>query len=240
MVNKKKIREEFDRIFESGDENAIKIMLDKFPWLLNEVSTKMEGVIGEQQQIIAALGVMEDELGGPVPLDEIVFSLRIDFNIRKNEERPIENFITSSTSETDIITNNSIRVFDQNYAVQYLAASIGSTFEGLADSDIIYFNNTEYWVAPKTVKFSEIEGDAVRTNTELYDHVEGFLAMDTFNGSLVSDVSEIFNISVDYPIFFGESESQRYLEQTLGYYEEGTLGAYDSDILLNTGWEKGI
>jgi hypothetical protein len=156
------------------------------------------------------------------------------------EERPIENFTTSSTSEADIVKNSSIRVYDQNYAVQYLAASIGSTFEGLADSDIIYFNNTEYWVAPKTVKFSEIEGDAVRTNTELYDHVEGFLAMDTFNGSLVPDVSEIFNISADYPIFFGESESQRYLEETLGYYEEGTLGAYDSDILLNTGWEQGI
>jgi len=156
------------------------------------------------------------------------------------EERPIENFTASSTSEADIVKNSSIRVYDQNYAVQYLAASIGSTFEGLADSDIIYFNNTEYWVAPKTVKFSEIEGDAVRTNTELYDHVEGFLAMDTFNGSLVPDVSEIFNISADYPIFFGESESQRYLEETLGYYEEGTLGAYDSDILLNTGWEQGI
>ncbi|MHA1318502.1 MAG: hypothetical protein ACTSQ1_01680, partial [Promethearchaeota archaeon] len=36
--------------------------------------------------IIAALGVMEDELGRPVPLDEILFSLRIDFNIRKSEE----------------------------------------------------------------------------------------------------------------------------------------------------------
>jgi len=156
------------------------------------------------------------------------------------EERPIENFTASSISGTDLVENESIRVYDQNYAVQYLAASIGSTFEGLADSDIIYFNNTEYWVAPKTVKFSEIEGDTVRTNTELYDHVEGFLAMDTFNGSLVPDVSEIFNISTDYPIFFGESESQRYLEETLGYYEEGTLGAYDSDILLNTGWEQGI
>ncbi|MFX0074963.1 MAG: UPF0182 family protein, partial [Candidatus Hermodarchaeota archaeon] len=155
------------------------------------------------------------------------------------EERPIQNFTTSATSEGDLVKNNSIRVYDQNFAVKYLAAEIGSTFEGLADSDIIYFNNTEYWVAPKTVKFSEIEGDTVSTNTELYDHVEGFFAMDTFNGTIVPDVSEIFNISVDYPIFFGESESRRYLEQTEGYEGE-SIGAYDSDILLNTGWEKGI
>jgi len=29
---------------------------------------------------------MEDELGGPVPIDEVIFSLRVDFNIRKTED----------------------------------------------------------------------------------------------------------------------------------------------------------
>ena len=154
------------------------------------------------------------------------------------EERPIENFTESSTT-SDALMVSQVRQFDQNFAVQYLAASIGSTFEGLADSDIIYVNNKEYWVAPKTVRFSEITGDAVQTNTELYDHVEGFLAMDTFAGDLVN-VSLEFNITENYPIFFGESESQRYLEQTLGYYEAGSLGAYDSDILLYTDWAEGI
>ena len=154
------------------------------------------------------------------------------------EERPIKNFTDSSTT-SDALMVSQVRQFDQNFAVQYLAASIGSTFEGLADSDIIYINNKEYWVAPKTVRFSEIAGDAVQTNTELYDHVEGFLAMDTFTGDLVN-VTLTFNISENYPIFFGESESARYLEQTLGYYEEGSLGAYDSDILLGTEWALGI
>jgi len=154
------------------------------------------------------------------------------------EERPIVNFTESSTT-SDALMVSQVRQFDQNFAVQYLAASIGSTFEGLADSDIIYINNKEYWVAPKTVRFSEINGDAVQTNTELYDHVEGFLAMDTFTGDLVN-VTSTFNISENYPIFFGESESQRYLEQTLGFFEEGALGAYDSDIILGTEWSLGI
>lgn len=154
------------------------------------------------------------------------------------EERPIVNFTESSTT-SDALMVSQVRQFDQNFAVQYLAASIGSTYEGLADSDIIYINNKEYWVAPKTVRFSEIAGDAVQTNTELYDHVEGFLAMDTFTGDLVN-VTLAFNISENYPIFFGESESERYLETTLGYYQEGSLGAYDSDILLNTEWSNQI
>jgi hypothetical protein len=63
--------------------------------------------------------------------------------------------------------------------------------------------------------------------------------MDTFSGDLVN-VSLTFNITENYPIFFGESESERYLEQTLGYSDSGALGAYDSDILLNTNWSEGI
>lgn len=127
MVNKKKIRQEFDRIFESGNENAIKMMLDKFPWLLNEVSNKMEGSIGEQQQIIAALGVMEDELGGPVPLDEIVFSLRIDFNIRKNEEEVHK--ILTSTKELNLAKKDSngwtLTVEGEKVCDDYLNKSLG-------------------------------------------------------------------------------------------------------------------
>lgn len=83
---KKKIREEFDELFRKGDEKAIKKMLKKNPWLLSEVSNSVDAGMIKQNQIIAALGVMEDELGGPVPIDEIVFSLQVDFNIRKSED----------------------------------------------------------------------------------------------------------------------------------------------------------
>ena len=65
----------------------------------------MEGAIGKQQQIIAALGVMEDELGGPVPLDEIIFSLRIDFNLRKSEEEVHE--ILRSSEELRLVRKDS-------------------------------------------------------------------------------------------------------------------------------------
>jgi len=154
------------------------------------------------------------------------------------EERPIENLTQSTISSDGTILSN-IRQYDQLFAVQYLAASIASTYEGLADSDIVYINNREYWVAPKSVKFSEITLDKVKTSTEFYDHVEGFLAIDTLTGQLVN-VTSAFNITQNYPIFFGESESERYLQLTQGYIPEGILGAYDSDILLGTEWAGGI
>lgn len=94
MAKKKKIREEFDILFQKGDEKAIKKMLDKNPWLLDEVSHSLDAGMAEQNHIIAALGVMEDELGGSVPIDEIVFSLRVDFNIRKTDDE-VHSILTS-------------------------------------------------------------------------------------------------------------------------------------------------
>jgi hypothetical protein len=86
FLGKKKIREEFDKLFKRGDEKAIKKMLKKNPWLLDEVSDSVDAGMVKENQVIAALGVMEDELGGPVPIDEIVFSLKVDFNVRKSED----------------------------------------------------------------------------------------------------------------------------------------------------------
>ncbi len=120
-----------------------------------------------------------------------------------------------------------------------MAAKMGSTYEGLADSDIVYINGREYWIAPKSIRFLEISGDAVQTSTELYDHVEGILAMDTYTGELV-DLSSKFGIDENYPIYFGEHESERFLTQQYGYYDEDMEGAYDSDVLLGTEWSKGI
>jgi len=153
-------------------------------------------------------------------------------------ERPIDQFTRETNSTEDEQMIRQIRQFDQDYAVQTLSAKIATTYEGLADSDIVYFNNTEYWVAPKTVKLNQFSGDSVATHTQLYDHVEGFLAIDTFNGDLVN-VTKVFNISENYPIFFGEPESPKYLEQQ-EISTAGRLGGYDTNILMDTEWKGGI
>ena len=87
MVKKKKIREEFEKVFQSGNEKEIKKMLEKNSWLLNEMTSEMDEKMGIQDQVIAALGVMEDELARSVPIDEISFCLKVDFNINESEEQ---------------------------------------------------------------------------------------------------------------------------------------------------------
>jgi hypothetical protein len=86
MVKKKKIREEFERVFKSGNEKEIKKMLEKNSWLLDEMTSEMDEKMGIQDQVIAALGVMEDELARSVPIDEISFCLKVDFNISESDE----------------------------------------------------------------------------------------------------------------------------------------------------------
>jgi len=86
MGKKKKIREDFEAIFKTGNEQAIKEYLEEYPWLLGEVSSEMNETMLEQHQIIAAIGVMEDELGGAVSINEIIRSLKEDLNVRKMED----------------------------------------------------------------------------------------------------------------------------------------------------------
>ncbi|TXT62351.1 MAG: hypothetical protein BAJALOKI3v1_610008 [Promethearchaeota archaeon] len=119
MFKKKKIREEFDEVFKAGDEGKIKEMLDENPWLLEEVSHEMNEVMGEEQQIIAALGVMEDELGGTAPLNEIILSLKVDFEVNKSEDEVLsilENLLSlelvKKHSDGWSLTNEGARICD--------------------------------------------------------------------------------------------------------------------------------
>ncbi|TFF94930.1 MAG: hypothetical protein EU543_00045 [Promethearchaeota archaeon] len=104
MFKKKKIREAFDEIFKSGNEKKIKEMLEDYPWLLEEVSHEMNEVMVEEQQIIAALGVMEDELGGPTPIKDIILSLKVDFDIEKPEEEVVSTL--QNLAKLDLVQKN--------------------------------------------------------------------------------------------------------------------------------------
>ena len=46
----------------------------------------MDEVMLEQKQVIAALGVMEDDLGSAVSINDIESCLKNDFNIKKTQQ----------------------------------------------------------------------------------------------------------------------------------------------------------
>lgn len=151
----------------------------------------------------------------------------------------------NKTKDEDLLA--SMRLFDQTYAFKKMLPQT-KTEETLADADIVYLDGVEYWVAPKTIDWEEIAPNgnpsSVQMNTNLYDHVEGFYAMDTRSNVLLdaNQTYSTFNVSSSYPIFFGEHQA----EQTLPSQSESDLffgtstaqvtWAYDQAILLSTEW----
>ncbi len=159
------------------------------------------------------------------------------FNVNNIIDYP--NNVTAEDS--DIL--NVIRQYDKQISVKQMDPIAQLPHESLADSDIIFIPNGtgqgEYWVAPKTINV-DILSTSVKMHTEIYDHVEGFIALDTSTGNIVNsvDYEEIFGVSSDHPIFFGEREetfdTTSYLDTTTFI----TMNAYENDILLGSDWNS--
>lgn len=156
-----------------------------------------------------------------------------------------QNDITNLTNSNPSNLVKEIRQFDRQAATFQMTNYAQSPFETLANPEIVYVNGKEYWVAPKTLKVSHFAGDPIKQNTNMFDHVEGFLALYTNNGTLIlnnSQFESIFGVSNNYPFFFGEHEAlsiqtaqaNSNASFTSLFSSTGGYGAYDSDILLNT------
>jgi uncharacterized protein len=150
-----------------------------------------------------------------------------------------------NTTISDLEMINNIRQYDKNVSGKIMVKDIKTTHETMADSDIIYIKNGsgqgEYWVSPKTLEVDKLQESNVNLHTELYDHVEGFIALDTSTGEIVdkADYEAIFGVNYSYPIFFGEREDTSYLGSESDIFDTfGEINAYENDILLNTGWES--
>ncbi len=146
-----------------------------------------------------------------------------------------------TTEDSDIL--NVFRQYDKDISIKQMSPIINTYLETMADSDIIFIPNGtgqgEYWVAPKTVKVEQLD-TAVKMHTEIFDHVEGFIALDTSTGQIVENANyeSIFGVSSDHPIFFGEREDKPSNSYDLADTSFITINAYENDILLGGGWNS--
>ena len=145
-----------------------------------------------------------------------------------------------TVEDSDIL--NVFRQYDKVISIKTMSPIINTYIETMADSDIIFIPNGtgegEYWVAPKTIKVEQLDS-SVKMHTELFDHVEGFIALDTSTGQIVDNANyeAIFGVSSDHPIFFGEREDKPFPTSIL----DSTfisINAYENDILLGGGWNS--
>ncbi|MHA1749788.1 MAG: hypothetical protein ACTSYF_14235 [Promethearchaeota archaeon] len=82
MFKKKRIKKEFDNAIAEGNEKKANRLLSENPWLQEYANGNTNGKDQVLKKVCAAIGVMEDELNAPVPIDEVIYSLNMDFEVQ--------------------------------------------------------------------------------------------------------------------------------------------------------------
>jgi len=147
----------------------------------------------------------------------------------------LNNQSKSGIPDEEIISH--IRTYDQNASRLSMQNQIGTNWEALADSDIVYINYTEYWIAPRKIRDDpNFALDWVQTHI-IYTHSEGFVAVNPVTGEIAQPNSypSVFGVPSDSPIYFGESPGNYYtiLNNTQGFTEIGNItyqGAPDAKL----------
>lgn len=80
VFKKKRVKKDFDAAIAEGDDARVQALLRENPWLQEYSEEEEDGTDATIRIICAAIGIMEDELQSPVPIDEILYSLEMDFN----------------------------------------------------------------------------------------------------------------------------------------------------------------
>ncbi|TFG31923.1 hypothetical protein EU527_11390 [Candidatus Thorarchaeota archaeon] len=142
------------------------------------------------------------------------------FNLETQKEIEITNWATGLTNleilSLDALTSNAtpaseieslttVRQWDQTASYLRMRNQIGANWMQLADSDIIYFKNHEYWVAPLTFELSTTWTNFINQYI-IYTHTEGMLVLDAFSGELVekNDLVALINRTEGISFYYGE------------------------------------
>ncbi|MBD3185198.1 hypothetical protein GF325_00105 [Candidatus Bathyarchaeota archaeon] len=79
MFKKRRIKKDYDAALAEGETGDAEKILKENPWLQDYIEEDDDAEIGFKQ-ICGAIGIMEDELHGPVPIDEVLYCLEMDFS----------------------------------------------------------------------------------------------------------------------------------------------------------------
>ena len=147
--------------------------------------------------------------------------------------------ISSLPTSNPVTTLDLVRQWDQTAASVINTKEIGAyNWMGLASSEIVFYNGTEYWVSPTTPTFPSTDWISEHL---IYTHAAKVLVINTHNGTVVPATSA-FGISSEPPIYYGEGNGfdQSVYVHVPGYEEiQNVSYAGAPDYVLN-GWQKAM
>ncbi len=150
----------------------------------------------------------------------------------------VSNITTLPTSNPSR-TLNLVRQWDQQAATVTNTKEIGAyNWMGLASSEIVFYNGTEYWVSPTTPTFPSTDWISEHI---IYTHAAKVLVINTHNGSVIPTTSA-FGIASEPPIYYGEGEgfNQNVYLHVPGYNEIQNVSYSGTPDYVLSGWQKSM
>ena len=121
------------------------------------------------------------------------------------EIKSLDALTSNATPESEIESLTTVRQWDQTASYLRMRNQIGSNWMQLADSDIVFWKNHEYWVAPLTFETGQTWTGFINQHI-IYTHTEGMLVLDAYSGELVEDENlvALINRTEDINFYYGE------------------------------------
>lgn len=156
------------------------------------------------------------------------------------------NSLTSLPTSNSSTILNLVRQWDQQAAATSMTKEIGAyNWMALASSEIVFYDETEYWVAPTSPAFPAT--DWISTHM-IYTHASRMLIINTHNGDEIS-LADAFNVTTPTLIYYGEEPidtsslggfSNNIYVDVPGYDEISNQSYRFAPDYTLTGWEKAL
>ena len=147
--------------------------------------------------------------------------------------------ITSLPTSNPSTTLNLVRQWDQTAAAVTNTKEIGAyNWMGLASSEIVFYNNTEYWVSPTTPTFPSTDWISEHL---IYTHAAKVLVINTHTGAVVN-ATTAFGIPTEPLIYYGEGAgfNQSVYVHVTGYQEVQNITYPGTPDYVLSGWQKAM
>jgi hypothetical protein len=147
--------------------------------------------------------------------------------------------VTDLPTSNPSTTLNLVRQWDQTAATVTNTKEIGAyNWMGLASSEIVFYNNTEYWVSPTTPTFPATDWISEHL---IYTHAAKVLVINTHTGAVLN-ATTAFGIPSEPLIYYGEGDgfNQSVYVHVPGYDEVQNVSFPGTPDYVLSGWQKSL
>ena len=121
------------------------------------------------------------------------------------EIKSLDDLTSNATPASEIESLTTVRQWDQTASYLRMRNQIGANWMQLADSDIVYLKDHEYWIAPLTFETGQTWTSFINQHI-IYTHTEGMIVLDAYSGELIEDdnLVALLNRTEEVNFFYGE------------------------------------